>query len=216
MSSFGKTRSSNDQNKVLYVLRLQDDCWYVGTTNDLQRRVSDHSRGQGAAWTKAHPVIKLYESMPCPDPLLEDYKTKEYMRRYGMDKVRGGTYCQIRLNEQQVEALTQEFRMADGQCLNCGGDHYIHACPEPKSKGKGRAHNGQRVAKTASPAKKSDPSDRALCIRCGRNNHTVDTCYANTRRDGTPLRKETPVFKEEPKTKISKAEVKKESSCIII
>jgi hypothetical protein len=166
-----------DLPKILYVLRLQDECWYVGTTNDLAARVEAHRTGKdGAAWTRKHKVIEVAEAIPCTSPLMEDFKTKELMQRYGVLKVRGGSYCQIKLNPAQWETLTREFRMADGKCMACGeSGHFLANCP-------------LRVKKSKSKRKSSAvPKAKRTCSRCGRNNHNIRRCHAHTHFDGTPL-----------------------------
>ena len=42
-----------------YLLRLQDQCWYVGKTQDLSRRLSKHWKGRGSTWTTKHPPVAL-------------------------------------------------------------------------------------------------------------------------------------------------------------
>ena len=39
----------------LYMLPLEDGCYYVGTTVNINKRYNQHAAGTGAAWTKLHP-----------------------------------------------------------------------------------------------------------------------------------------------------------------
>ena len=41
----------------LYVLKLEDDCWYVGISMDPLFRIGQHCNGTGAAWTKLHKPL---------------------------------------------------------------------------------------------------------------------------------------------------------------
>ena len=43
----------------MYILLCNDDSYYTGSTNDLERRMAEHFSGQGANHTKKHPPIKL-------------------------------------------------------------------------------------------------------------------------------------------------------------
>jgi hypothetical protein len=36
----------------VYVLRLQDDCWYVGKSANVERRLQQHIDAAGAVWTE--------------------------------------------------------------------------------------------------------------------------------------------------------------------
>lgn len=46
----------------LYILRCVDGSFYVGSTIDLQRRITQHSHGEGAAYTRRRlPVALVYQ-----------------------------------------------------------------------------------------------------------------------------------------------------------
>lgn len=110
--------------KVIYVLRLKNNKWYVGFTTNLQRRYEQHLTGYGAWWTKYHPPLEIVETREQKTIFDEDNVTKEYMLLHGVDNVRGGAYCQITLPDYQLQALEQEFRHATNRCLVCGAsDH---------------------------------------------------------------------------------------------
>lgn len=45
----------------VYVLRCADDSFYVGSTRDLERRLSEHALGLGAAYTRRRrPVVLVW------------------------------------------------------------------------------------------------------------------------------------------------------------
>jgi predicted GIY-YIG superfamily endonuclease len=50
----------------VYMLRLQNDCIYVGLTDDLERRLAEHQSGNGGKTTSdSQPVALIYsESLP--------------------------------------------------------------------------------------------------------------------------------------------------------
>ena len=52
---------------IVYVLVLADDCYYIGYTLDLPRRLTLHFNGQGAHWTKQHPPLKLAVALATAD-----------------------------------------------------------------------------------------------------------------------------------------------------
>jgi putative endonuclease len=43
----------------MYILLCDNDCYYTGSTIDLQRRLTEHQQGRGANYTKNHPPVKL-------------------------------------------------------------------------------------------------------------------------------------------------------------
>ena len=43
----------------MYILECSDSSYYVGSTWDIQKRLSEHQSGEGANYTKTHLPVKL-------------------------------------------------------------------------------------------------------------------------------------------------------------
>ena len=43
----------------LYILPLEGGNWYVGTTENINKRYESHASGTGAAWTKLHKPVSI-------------------------------------------------------------------------------------------------------------------------------------------------------------
>ena len=80
----------------IYVLELQDSCIYVGWSNDVQTRIASHFCNGGSKWTQLHKPISVVSVRP-GDTLLETCTTIALMCRYGYEKVRGGSYCNVEM-----------------------------------------------------------------------------------------------------------------------
>jgi putative endonuclease len=52
---------------TVYMLRCRDGTLYTGATNNLERRVTVHGRGKGAAYTRARLPVMLVWSEPAED-----------------------------------------------------------------------------------------------------------------------------------------------------
>jgi predicted GIY-YIG superfamily endonuclease len=78
----------------VYVLKLEDDCMYVGITLNFNQRLAQHFSGQGSKWTKLHKPVSVLEVVYPATLAIENEVTKRYMGLYG-DKVRGGSYCAV-------------------------------------------------------------------------------------------------------------------------
>jgi hypothetical protein len=83
----------------IYVLKLENNKYYIGKTETPKFRIENHFSSNGSEWTKLYKPIKIIEIIPDCDNYDEDKYTKIYMDKYGINNVRGGSYVQIELNE---------------------------------------------------------------------------------------------------------------------
>lgn len=114
----------------LYVLQLKDNKWYVGKTTDIKKRFTQHQNGQGSAWTKSYKPVKIVETRRLKDEYDETNTTKDYMKKYGIDNVRGGAYSQIVLSDDVERVLKQELRGDSDVCFKCNlKGHFANRCP---------------------------------------------------------------------------------------
>lgn len=86
-----------DHTKTLYVLALEDDCYYVGITSNPESRIRAHFESDGAKWTQHHPP--LYVALRCdslshPKPA-ERTLTLLLMDAVGWKSVRGASWTQV-------------------------------------------------------------------------------------------------------------------------
>ncbi len=80
---------------LLYVLRLENNKYYIGTTYNLNFRYAQHAQGHGAKWTRLHKPVEVVRIIMNSTPQMENDITREYMALYGKDNVRGGSWCQL-------------------------------------------------------------------------------------------------------------------------
>jgi hypothetical protein len=93
------------------------------------KRFEEHLQGQGSAWTTLHKPIACERVISNASAFDEDKYTKEYMAKYGIDKVRGGTYVETELDDEQVATLQKEIWGAQDKCTRCGRTgHFVKDC----------------------------------------------------------------------------------------
>jgi predicted GIY-YIG superfamily endonuclease len=113
----------------IYVLRLVGGRYYVGKTENITKRYKEHINGRGSAWTRKYSPVSLEKTIKGASPFEEDKVTKEYMVKYGIDKVRGGSYVEIELSEFHIAALKMEIWGAKDLCTQCGrAGHFVKDC----------------------------------------------------------------------------------------
>jgi predicted GIY-YIG superfamily endonuclease len=164
----------------LYILELLspqgETSYYVGTTNDIERRVKEHLCGMGAEWTRNKTLVKVMcHDNPRSlgfDP--ENSTTKELMLKYGIDKVRGGSYCSVNLSENDRTTLQKELWSSQNLCYRCGrNSHFVADCYATTDV------NGNKLVPNLTV--------KSRCSRCGRDNHSSDQCYARTDDNGKKI-----------------------------
>lgn len=186
--------------ELLYVLKLSGDNYYVGKTDNLNQRYLAHVSGSGASWTKLHPPVSIHEVRPVKDAYDETNTTKEYMKKHGIDHVRGGAYCQISIPDDVKLILLRELRAAADTCYTCGSsEHFTQACgrkPDSPVVVCGSitdaSHLSQRKPMSTMIAVDMNslkPRSRradvdVTCYRCGRPGHISPECYASKHAKG--------------------------------
>jgi cellular nucleic acid-binding protein len=120
-----------ESTETLYVLQLEQDKYYVGKTKrDIKIRINEHKGEEGCEWTRKHKFVSMIESKISSNIFDEDTLTKQYMLKYGIENVRGGSYSTIELSEEEIFFLQREINHALNLCLHCGKEgHYANKCP---------------------------------------------------------------------------------------
>tara|TARA_B100001564_G_scaffold341926_1_gene337112 strand:- start:1662 stop:2663 length:1002 start_codon:yes stop_codon:yes gene_type:complete len=116
----------------IYVLQLKENKWYIGKTETSKFRIDTHFDSAGSEFTKKYPPEEIYQIIPECDKYDEDKYVKKYMDKYGIDNVRGGTYCRLELTSNEKEVIQKELWGANDLCFLCGGDHFVKDCPNNK------------------------------------------------------------------------------------
>lgn len=179
----------------IYALRCEKDYYYIGKTNNIERRFADHVEGKfGSKWTQLHPPIKIVESFKMENKFDESRKTLEYMEKYGISKVRGAQWCNARLTKAQREEI-QRYLQPDA-CFHCGQEgHFAADCDEWGtsssdsesafcSKCEQDGHYADECTMTRSGKKRKMDMRYKECDRCGSTTHFEDECYAEYDIDG--------------------------------
>lgn len=113
----------------IYVLKLTNDNYYIGRTKNLKNRIDQHLNGNGSVWTKKHPIVEVEKIIETEDNFQEDVWVKKYIEKYGIDHVRGGSYSEIVLDENQKRLIEKEIRNTKDECFNCGSNkHFVKNC----------------------------------------------------------------------------------------
>ena len=119
----------------IYILQLEQGKYYVGKTTQPSFRIEKHFHREGSSWTKKYEPLSIVEIIPNCDSYDEDKHTIRYMEKYGINNVRGGSFCQINLSDVNLSTLHQMIQGATDKCYICGkSDHFAKDCKRTKEK----------------------------------------------------------------------------------
>lgn len=190
----------------IYILELQNNYYYVGKSDNTSTRIAGHKEGNGAQWTKLHKYIRTIEIINSESDFDEIKYTLIYMKKYGIDRVRGDIFCAVILPQDQIKILKDMMASADNLCYKCGQrGHFVADCNNIMEQKKfweslitllfrifGKNSICERCGRDSHTINECFAStdiygNYLQCERCGRNSHNIINCYARTRIDGTFL-----------------------------
>jgi len=123
----------------IYILELKDNKYYIGKSRNertLNNRIRNHFSRGGAVWTKRHKPIKIDKIINIIDEkYIEDRIVFEYMNTYGIENVRGGSFCKVKLSLEEKNVIKRIINTEENTCFICNSnDHMANECCQNKTK----------------------------------------------------------------------------------
>ena len=113
----------------IYALELESGKYYIGKTSNPKFRLNSHFNQYGSSWTKKYKPINIHQIIPDCDDFDEDKYTLKYMKKYGINNVRGGSFCQLKLTDENRKTIEKMIKGSSDKCYKCGGHgHYASNC----------------------------------------------------------------------------------------
>lgn len=131
-SKMAQPRQAGSDEGV-YILELAQGRVYVGHSTDRRRRIQQHLKGQGSAFTKAYPPTGvMLPRLGCVSgsaEAAERDETLRYMFLRGIAFVRGWKYVRVDMSDAEAKEAEENIRELYDLCRRCGHPgHFITQC----------------------------------------------------------------------------------------
>ena len=158
----------------IYILELENNKYYIGKTNQPEFRLEQHFNSNGSSWTKKYKPKKVLEIIANCDNFDEDKYTLKFMEKYGINNVRGGTFCELKLNKDNLSTIKKMLNSSTDKCYICGEtNHFAKNCYQDEDNILEEFENLL--------------INNDLCFRCYRKGHYAAECYAKTTITGEEI-----------------------------
>lgn len=111
----------------IIIIILKNNKYFIMKTNQENFILEKHFDKNKYKFTQENEPIS-YKYIEMINMFDLNNMVKEYMYKYGIENVRGGSYIQNILSQEQLNVLQSEFWTYENKCSQCGGLHDITQC----------------------------------------------------------------------------------------
>jgi putative endonuclease len=171
----------------VYVLECEGGNYYIGRTDDGERRLKQHVLGKGAKWTKKHKPKRVVSYLSNVKKSDEKKIAERMIKKHGASKVRGGPYIQTKRKVTcgrcgrpgHIRTSCHNKTTVDGVTITKKSWVY-RPKPKPKRRSKGKKVVG-RTKKKDGTVIKVHPDGSKTVIKPEREMTAEDAKRRNTR-----------------------------------
>jgi NAD-dependent DNA ligase len=103
------SEKTTSEKTNIYILKLEKEKYYVGTTNNKYFTLQSYLNNNKAAWTQKYKPLKLIRFIEDCYIYEENIVTLNIMKLYGIANVRGGSYDKVILDKSTLNTIAQKL-----------------------------------------------------------------------------------------------------------
>ena len=113
----------------IYILKLEQDKYYVGKSNNPNIKTEQYFVKNELKWTQKYKPLSIIEIINNCDDSDEHKYTLKYMEIYGINNVRGGLFCNIKLTTSNIDTIIKMLNCTMDRCyICCANNHLTNNC----------------------------------------------------------------------------------------
>ena len=166
--------------ETVYVLELENSCWYVGKTTNLESRLAAHARGEGSEWTRLNPPVKpvhahAFFRVPTAAAAGEETRqTAKLMLAKGVNQVRGAELAEPR-----------KYDAGDAErIVGLIGHHLGMNYDDVRELVEGQLSEESSSDKEDESSSSGSYVEPDECLNCGQRGHWARECPMRGKQDG--------------------------------
>jgi len=193
----------------IYILRLEENHYFIDKSNHVENRLRDHLKGIVCGMTKRYKPLAITVIPNCDESELDLY-IKKYMVKYGINKVRGGSYKKNKFEDNELKKLKAELEILSKHSmlkLPIMPPEFIIIPKEESTQNKTNLKKEgvkkevvkkevvkneiKKDVKKGSVLKIPIKNANGTCYNCGKDGHYVGDCRQLMRNDDTEENEES-------------------------
>jgi predicted GIY-YIG superfamily endonuclease len=103
------SEKSTSEKTNIYILKLEKEKYYIGTTNNKYFTLQSYLNNNNAAWTRKYKPLQVIRFIEDCYDYEENIVTLNLMKLYGIPNVRGGLYNKVILDKSTLDTITQKL-----------------------------------------------------------------------------------------------------------
>lgn len=170
----------------IYILECEQGKYYVGRSAYVRQRILSHFNKHGSEWTKLYKPKRIISTF-VGDAFDEEKYTLKTMETFGVDNVRGGSYCAVILSNAEKAKAKQTIQSLSDKCYKCGSSgHFATDCKKNQKEcsmceGTKRLYLGEGdwgdcIMCESESDSESDDEKTDICWRCKKPDYDGDDC----------------------------------------